>query len=121
MNKKILILLAIFALIVSMLFTGCQEESGLTIEERIREFVSDLNGPVPRNSIREHFHPSSAHRNISEQTLAIAFPSNRNYFVISILGSGSSRTVRIGSATPESWTFAMREDGKNGWYISSFY
>ncbi|MCL2294044.1 MAG: hypothetical protein FWC36_04175 [Spirochaetes bacterium] len=121
MRKNILILLVIFALIASsILFTGCQEDKGLSIDDRIRAFVQDLNSDS--DNIRNNFHPSSAFRNSTRATFAGTWPfpgPGGPYSVGSISGSGSSRSVNIIGCIAGQWPFNMREDGRNNWYIDS--
>ena len=120
MKKNILAVLIIFVLILSV-FTGCQKETGLSIDERIRAFVKDLNGP--RLNIRDHFHSSSSFSNINNAVILTTFPFGSTYGVISISTvSSSTRSVNIsktGSGDINGVIFVMREEGKDDWYIES--
>ena len=123
MKKNILALLVIFILILSV-FTGCQKETGLSIEERIRAFVKDLNGP--RLNIRDHFHNSSSFSNINNAVILTTFPLGSTYGVKSISTvsslSSSTRSVDItksGSGDINGVIFVMREEGKDDWYINN--
>ncbi len=119
MKKNILLLLAVFILIFSI-FTGCKDNSGLSIEDRIKQFVSDLNKSDRSSIYKDNFSSSSPFYNGSESTLSQAFPKGPSYSVSSISGSGSTRTVKINGASPDTWTFSMKDEGEDDWYIYSY-
>ena len=124
-NKAITILLILTAVSFIFLMTGCKEEdSGMSIEERIKAFVSDLNDSNRDGIFKEHFHPDSNSIGGSESTVHASFPNGATYVQTSITGSGSSRAVYIDSSdnsVDASYTFNMKEDGEDDWYILSVY
>ena len=98
--KKLSIISVLFTIAVLVfLFTGCTEEdSGLSIEERIKAFVSDLNDSNRDGIFKEHFHPDSNSYSGDESDVHAAFPNGATYIQTSITGSGSSRSVYIDSS-----------------------
>ena len=111
----ILILLTTFFLLLFM--TGCEDDSGMSIDDRIEAFVSDLNNSNRDGIFKEHFHSSSSsYSNGDEDAIAVSFPNGTGYTVESNTGTGSTRTVTIKS---DPYTFTMQEDGEDDWYIKS--
>ena len=128
MKKNILALLIIFVLIIPV-FTGCQEETGLTKEERIEAFVKDLNNPLRSGIYKKHFNTTSTLHNLPDLTSITLFPvavQPQLYSVESIKSTllSSILTVIIkgpfDSSTKETFTFTMKNEGNTGkddWYI----
>ncbi len=129
MKKITLVLILLSAVSLLFFLTGCTEEdSGMSIEDRIDAFVSDLNGSSSTRAgiFKEHFHPDSYSYTGSEGTIDSAFETaGQNYSITSISGSGSSRTVVIDgdsvSTDYGSYTFDMREEDDDDWLIFSVY
>ena len=126
MKKITLILILLSAVSFLFLLTGCEEDSGMSIEDRIKAFVSDLNDSSRNGIFKEHFHPdSTSYTNGSEATIEPVFPNDggETYTQTSISGSGSSRTVYIDCTGDDgvdgNYTFTMKEDGEDDWYILS--
>lgn len=118
MKKNILLLLAILILIFAV-FTACQEEGGLTANERIDQFVKDLNSNS--NSIgKNNFTSGTAFSMATRDYLASLYPKTGTYSVTSY-GSGSTRTVTLNNGTSYTYTYVMKNEAKDGddWYIVS--
>jgi len=119
--KKSILALLIILILAFFVFTACQEEGGLSIDDRIKEFVKDVNNNR-NNACKNNFHPLSGFRNGDSNTVTtLGFPSGPTYSVGSISGSGKSRTVVINGVAPITRTFTMLEDGKDNWYIMTIY
>ena len=111
-------------LLISVLFLGCQPEETKTVEERISEFLSDIRSNR-WGELWTHLHPSNALRDAksSSEWNPSPFP-NGTWGFTGISGGGSTRTVEV-TASPggaleqpgDRWTFEMREDTKDLWYI----
>lgn len=119
MKKRILLLCAIIGtIILASMFTGCDENKGMSIDDRINSFVSDLNGDNWNQAVKDHFHPDSSQANSDKDTLEQYFNGNSFSIDGSISGSGSTKTVKIkrdgGNPT---YTFTMKEDEPDDWYI----
>ena len=116
--KKISVFLILLAAVFLLLFiTGCAEDSGMSIDDRIEAFVSDLNDSNRDGIFKEHFHSSSSsYSNGDEEAIVASFPNGTGYTVESNTGTGSTRTVTIKS---DPYTFTMEEDGDDDWYIKS--
>lgn len=107
-----------------LLFAACNpEEDTKSVEERISEFLSDIQSNNWGN-LWTHIHPSnplSSARTPGEWNPS-PFPAG-SYSFGGISGGGSTRVVNVVSApggsseTGEDWTFQMREDGDDFWYI----
>ncbi|MCL2480752.1 MAG: hypothetical protein FWF38_03465 [Spirochaetaceae bacterium] len=124
MKKNILVLLVICFLIFSF-FTGCKEENtGLSIDDRIRAFLRDTSGQNRDSVCKDHFHSSSNWRGGNSGTLnTLGFTqlSPGAFYTAGLIeNTGSnSRKVRVDEtgAAPFSKNFIMREEKKNDWYI----
>lgn len=121
-NKILFIALILLAVFFSML-TGCTEEETMSINDRIREFVTDLN-KLNRDSVfKDHFHPDASSYDGDDAVADDNFPNDGGeiYAVISITEtSTTTRAVVItdGSGT-NACVFTMKEDGEDDWYIWS--
>ena len=124
--KKIILISAVILLVISSFsLIGCKEE-GMSIDDRINAFVSDLNDSTRNGIFKEHFHSDSeVYSTGSEGTIEPVFPndSSESYSQTSISGSGSSRSVYIDCAGDDSvdgtYTFSMKEEDEDDWYILS--
>lgn len=117
MKKRILLLgVVIGTVILISMFTGCSEpeDEKTSIDERIRSFVSDLNGSNLNQVFKDHFLSDSPQYHGDAGTVDLYFPTGSSYSVVSI--SGSTVIINKGS-TPSIYTFEMREDGSDNWYI----
>ena len=127
MKKITVILLLIAAVSFLFLVTGCTEEdSGMSIDDRIKAFVSDLNDLNRAGIFKENFHPDSTSYVTGDAgTIEGAFAADgQDYFTTSISGSGSSRTVVIDGDQAShldygSYTFNMKEEDDDDWLILS--
>ena len=122
--KKIILLLTVITITMLVFFlTGCAEEDTMSINDRIREFVSDLN-LSNRDGIKEHLHSdcsvsNSANEAYWESKFTKTPPS---YSVGSITETGSkTRNVVIngGVALGNTFSFTMKEEDSDDWYILS--
>ena len=123
MKKSILALLIIFVFIIPV-FTGCQDETGLTKEERVKAFVKDLNNPLRSDIYKKHFAHSSPSYGWGLAESILSFPPSLNYSVASISSIGPILTVTITGASPAKWTFTMVNESKDkkgdDWYIFTY-
>ncbi len=119
--KKIILLLAVLAVILMVIsLSGCAQEDTMSIDDRIKEFVKDLNDSNRDGIFKDHFHPDSAAYDGNEDTVDISFPNGELYITVSITKvSSSTRTVIIGGDDTRTCLFTMKEDGTDDWYIWS--
>ena len=123
MKKNILLLLGILVLIFAF-FTACQEEGGLTADDRIIQFVSDLN--KDRNkAYKDNLASSSPLQALGNKAYAdnsFGTATNLSASKSNISGPNTSKTVVITNAKYGSYTFTMKNEGKDGkddWYIEN--
>lgn len=113
--------IVLISFFIFSIFTGCTQEETMTIEERIRAFVSDLN-KSNRDSLKEHFHYTQIARNLMNDAYWAPFvQEGGSYTVLSITETGSNtRSVRIdgGISQGSYYTFNMKKDGDD-WMIYS--
>ena len=123
MKKTGLFIVIILLVLLSSIFTGCAV-GGMGINDRIREFVSDLN-KTNRDSIKEHLHSDcSVSNSANEEYWDEKFDNDgvQNYSVGSITETGSkTRAVKIlgGMYDADTFTFTMKEEDEDDWYILS--
>ena len=125
MNKftTVFIILTIFSLV--FIITGCKEETGMSIDERIKAFVSELNDSN-RDGLKEHLHNDCPIVNTANEGHWNSFfdTSSGSFSLGSISDAGSSkRNVIInstdGSTTGDNYQFTMKEEDEDDWYILS--
>ncbi|MCL2705633.1 MAG: hypothetical protein FWE72_05440 [Spirochaetaceae bacterium] len=121
MKKGILALLVIFILALSI-FTGCQDDGGLTADERIKQFVSDLN--KDRNkAYKDNCATGSPLQIMGNKDYADnSFGTASNLSVSSTSGPNTSKTVIISNSKYVTYIFTMKNEGKDGkddWYITN--
>lgn len=110
------------ALLISML-TGCMQEEGMSIDERISAFVSDLN-KSDRNDLKDHFHYTQVLKNGFDNTYwDLKFSQELgSYSLVSITevsSNVSSAVIKGGVAlTGSTYVFNMKKDGED-WMIYS--
>ncbi|MDX9801869.1 MAG: hypothetical protein RBT69_11100 [Spirochaetia bacterium] len=121
--KKIILLLTVLAVILMIFFlAGCAQEDTMSIKDRIGEFVSDLNSSNRDSIFKDNFHSDSdVHDTGGRDTINAAFPPEEKPYSSSISGSGLTRTVSITASgdgtTTGDYTFTMREEDSDDWYI----
>ena len=126
MKKITLVLLLLAASSFLFLLAGCSEDdSGMSIEDRIEAFVSDLSDSNRDGIFKEHFHPDSdSYSTGDEDAVNAVFPNATGYTVSSISGSGSSRTGYISGGNASAtgtYTFNMKEEDDDDWLILNVY
>jgi len=120
--KKIILLLTVLAVILTVFFlAGCKEDATMSIDDRIKEFVKDLNGSSRDGIFKDHFHPDSDSYDGSDAlVLEPQLPKGDIYITASITKlSSTTRTVLIGGSDTYTCLFTMKEDGADDWYIWS--
>jgi hypothetical protein len=121
MKKTGLFIVIISLVLLASFFTGCKEE-GMSIDDRIKEFVGDLNDSNRNGIFKDHFHSDSTSYDGDAALAEDNFPllGGASYSLISITGSGSTRTVVINNGTSNAThTFTMQEEDEDDWYILS--
>ena len=122
--KKITVIFMLLTGVYLLVFlTGCAEEdSGMSIDERIEEFVSELNDTT-RNSLKDHFHSDCAASSSSEAYWETKFAndSGQTYSQGAITSTGSTtRDVKIIGGlydATDTFSFTMKEEDEDDWYI----
>lgn len=109
--------------IVLVLLFGCAVDETVSRSERINKFLSDVRSN-DFGSLYLHIHPDNPQRGQLKDAATWTpspFPVG-SYSFSGISGSGSTRTVTVQSSpgsglNGDVWTFTMKEDDKDVWYI----
>lgn len=124
MKKIILLLTVVFVIMMVFSLAGCKEDATMSKDDRIEEFVSDLNKSNRDGIFKDHFHSdSTSYANGDEDSVDPVFPNvsgGYSYKVVSITGD-NPKTVAItcsGDGVADgNYTFTMKEEDADDWYI----
>ncbi len=120
MIKRVLLFLSVLSLL--FIVASCNTDT-MAQDERIAAFMSDLNAG-DLGSLHTHIHPDNSVRNQRKDPSTWTMFSGTDSFSYSNYTELSSTSVRVDitSTDPtfdgEKWTFTMKEDTKDLWYIN---
>ena len=123
MKRRVrLIILAVIVLAILAL-ASCNQETK-SKSERISEFFSDLNAN-DWTSLYTHIHPDNGARNSAKASsfwIPDPFDNGFSFSRSNYNESGSTVTVTVNVTGDDnldgSWSFSMKEDTKDLWYIN---